>query len=61
MQRQNKSRKKMSNTELWNSVYSNVLLFMHLNEGKTLSKEFVLENLETPLAPINIDLDAMKM
>lgn len=30
-------------------------------EGETLPKETVLECLETPLASINVDLDAMRM
>ena len=51
----------MSNAKLWDHVYSNLLLFAHLNEGKTMPKEKILQNLETPLAHINVDLDALRM
>ena len=61
LQRQKKYRKKMSNADLWDHVYSNLILFIHRNEGKIMPKETVLECLETPLANINVDLDAMRM
>lgn len=60
MQRQKKNVKKLSNTELWDRVYSN-LLFVYSNSGGSITREQLLEALECPLAPINVDIDAMRM
>ena len=52
--------KKLSNVELWDRVYSS-LLFLYSNSNGPISKERILEALECPLAPINIDVDALQM
>lgn len=43
-------------SEIWEKVYSNFLLLLNQHAGQVLPKEKVLEFLETPLVPINVNI-----
>ena len=60
IQRQKQGRKRMSNREMWEYIYQNFLFMISNFKNTTLPKEKVLEYLETPLTPLNINVDMLK-
>jgi hypothetical protein len=57
--RQKSSRKKLSKSEIWENVYNNLIHFLTINKDKEITKAALLECLEMPLVPCNIDLEEL--
>ena len=56
-QRQKQGRKRMSGKQLWDSIYQNFLYMLQQYRDSSLPKQRVLEFLETPLPPLNLNIE----
>jgi hypothetical protein len=49
----------MSNRDLWEQIYQNFLFMVTQYKDKVLPREKVLEFLETPLVPLNLNIETI--